>query len=110
MSTYSDYDTFAWVYNKHWGNQFTPTALSVIEKLVLPKISSNASILDLCCGTGQLARLLSERGYTITGIDGSAEMLKYAKENAAEVRRANALSGFMRCSSMRQRSATCAAS
>jgi SAM-dependent methyltransferase len=79
---YSDYDDFAWMYNRHWGNQFTPIALAVIEKLVLPEIPKNASILDLCCGTGQLARILSERGYVVTGIDGSKEMLKFAKENA----------------------------
>ena len=82
---YSDYDTFAWVYNKHWGPHFTPKALDVIEKLVLPGIPSNARILDLCCGTGQLAKLLSERGYAVTGLDGSGEMLKYARENAPSI-------------------------
>lgn len=85
MSIYSDYDAFAWVYNKHWGNQFTPRALAVLEKLVLPKVSSNARILDLCCGTGQLAQMLLGRDFQVTGLDGSREMLKFARENAPAV-------------------------
>ncbi len=82
---YSDYDDFAWMYNKHWGSRFTPGALAVLGELVLPEITAGASILDLCCGTGQLAVILSEEGYHVTGIDGSDEMLKYARENAPGV-------------------------
>ena len=82
---YSDYDDFAWMYNRHWGSRFTPLALAVLGELVLPDISTVDIILDLCCGTGQLARFLSEEGYDVTGIDGSEEMLKYARENAPGV-------------------------
>ncbi len=83
---YIEYDPFAWLYNKHWGDQFTPTALAVIDELVLPRLAPGASVLDLCCGTGQMAQLLSERGYRITGIDGSERMLAYARENAPKTR------------------------
>ncbi len=80
---YADYDPFAWLYQRQkWGEQFLPTALAVIEALVLPELSGGASILDLCCGTGLLARVLGERGHRVTGLDGSAEMLRYARENA----------------------------
>ena len=82
MTFYSDYDRFAWVYNKHWGNTFTRQALSVIEKLLLPYIPTKARILDLCCGTGQLTQALIKRGYRVTGIDGSEAMLRFARENA----------------------------
>ena len=85
MTTYSDYDPFAWVYNKHWGNSFTAYALAVIDKLVLPNLPTSGRILDLCCGTGQLTGILSERGYRVTGIDGSREMLRFARENAPDV-------------------------
>jgi len=71
MPTYSDYDPFAWVYNKHWGDSFTQHALPVLEKLVLPHLPAKARILDLCCGTGQLAQVLIERGYQVTVLDGS---------------------------------------
>jgi SAM-dependent methyltransferase len=83
-SRYSEYDPFAWLYNKHWGDRFAPTALAVIDELVLPRLAPGAEVLDLCCGTGQMAQLLSERGYRVTGIDGSENMLFYARENAPE--------------------------
>lgn len=85
LERFSDYDDFAWMYNRHWGSQFTPTALAVIGKLVLPVVPNNARILDLCCGTGQLAAVLAGRGYTVTGIDGSEIMLQFAGENAPGV-------------------------
>ncbi len=82
MTRYSDYDRFAWVYNKHWGHSFTQLALPILEKLVLLYLPAKASILDLCCGTGQLAQTLIARGYRVTGLDGSEEMLRFARENA----------------------------
>jgi SAM-dependent methyltransferase len=83
LRRYSDYDAFAWVYNKHWG-WFAERVLPVLERLALRGIPSQARILDLCCGTGQLAHLLTERGYRVTGVDGSEEMLRYARENAPQ--------------------------
>ena len=80
---YSEYDLFAWVYNKHWAEislQWYP----LIKKLVLENIPQGSKILDLCCGTGNFAHLLYEKGYRITGIDGSEEMITYARENAPE--------------------------
>lgn len=79
---YTEYDPFAWLYNKHWGHMFTPIAIAAIEKLVLPNLSRGAEVLDLCCGTGQIVGLLRGRGYKLTGIDGSEKMLSYARENS----------------------------
>jgi SAM-dependent methyltransferase len=81
---YSNYDNFAWVYNKHWGMRFTPGALAVLDEHVLPGLPPDAAVLDLCCGTGQLAGVLSGRGCRVTGVDGSREMLRFAGENAPE--------------------------
>jgi len=78
------YDPFAYVYNLHWG----PTSLDwlrVLGLLVMPRIDSTARILDLCCGTGQLAGELTARGFHVVGLDGSREMLHYARENAPGV-------------------------
>ncbi len=82
MAPYSDYDRFAWVYNKHWGGGFAQQVLPILENLVLRRLSAKARILDLCCGTGQLARALVACGYQVTGLDGSEEMLHFACENA----------------------------
>ena len=82
MTTYSDYDRFAWVYNKHWGDSFTERVLPILENLVLRHLPARASILDLCCGTGQLSQALTVLGYQVTGLDSSEEMLRFARRNA----------------------------
>lgn len=80
---YSDYDAFAWVYDRYWGPLAT-RIFPVLEKLVLNALPSGARILDLCCGTGQLAHALSLEGFRLTGIDGSASMIAIARGNAPE--------------------------
>jgi SAM-dependent methyltransferase len=85
IAKYKDYDPFAWLYNKHWGDRFLDAALVVFEHLIQDNLPEKGRILDLCCGTGQLARVLNERGNRIEGIDGSEKMLEYARENAPGV-------------------------
>lgn len=80
---YNDYDSFAWVYNKHWGS-FSRGIIPVLEKVLLPHIPPKSNILDVCCGTGFLAHILMAQGYNITGIDGSGEMIKFARKNAPD--------------------------
>jgi SAM-dependent methyltransferase len=43
----------------------------------------NHTLLDLCCGTGQLALHFLEHGYQVLGLDLSPGMLAHARENAA---------------------------
>ena len=45
-------------------------------------ISSGATIIDIGCGSGRDARVFSERGYNVTGIDFSPSMIEIAKSNA----------------------------
>jgi SAM-dependent methyltransferase len=78
----SQYDDFAWFYHKYWGSgptSFASRVLPVVERFVLARVPPGGQILDVCCGTGQLAGILSTKGYTVTGIDGSAEMLRFAR-------------------------------
>lgn len=42
------------------------------------------TILDACCGTGMLAKLLTDAGANVIGIDGSEQMLSYARKRAYE--------------------------
>lgn len=80
------YDALAWVYNKHWGPRYARQVLPVLEKLVLRRLSQNAHILDLCCGSGQLACALNERGFAVTGLDVSEQMIRIARGNAPGAR------------------------
>lgn len=82
LETYSEYDRFAWFYNRYWGPEFSRMAIGVFAEILLPRLADGARILDLCCGTGQIAAELTARGYEVTGIDGSAAMLEYARRNA----------------------------
>lgn len=80
---YSNYDSLAWFYNKHWSLEIPNQIFTVIEKLLLPCMPAGGRLLDLCCGTGQTSAALIERGFRVTGIDGSEEMLHYARRNAS---------------------------
>lgn len=82
MERYSAYDRFADIYNQYWGH-FPDLVMPALERLALQWLTpENTHILDLCCGTGQLAETLGEQGYHITGIDGSDKMLAYARKRA----------------------------
>lgn len=76
---------FAEVYNRRWGafsSALAPRLRAFYEGL--PVASENRAVLDLCCGTGQLARHFLEAGYRVVGLDGSEPMLAWAMRNAGE--------------------------
>lgn len=79
---YGTYDIFAWFYNEGWGSDFHEQAARVFDRHIFPKLPAGARILDVCCGTGDLSAILATRGYKVTGIDGSEEMLRYARKRA----------------------------
>jgi SAM-dependent methyltransferase len=81
---YSEYDPMADVYAEHWAHVLAERIGPVLERLVLRHLPPGAEILDLCCGTGDLAAKLTSGGYAVTGIDGSAEMLRIARTRAPE--------------------------
>lgn len=89
-TSYSGYDTFASIYREssHFNgnlniNQTIPEIERFIKQNLPREVPENPKILDLCCGTGELVKALQSRGYQVTGLDGSEEMLRYARQNAA---------------------------
>jgi SAM-dependent methyltransferase len=73
---------FAWVYNQRWigfAQHVAPLIRSFYERT--PIGQAHKSLLDVCCGTGQLALHFLEHEYTVTGVDLSPHMLHYAREN-----------------------------
>jgi SAM-dependent methyltransferase len=83
MKHYRDYDNFAWLYNRGWAT-YAERIFPILKEIAGEGLPDGAKVFDLCCGTGQLAKILTEKGYSVTGIDGSAEMLRYAKINAPD--------------------------
>lgn len=86
ITRYDDYDVLARIYNEDWISGLFQETIPVLEKLLLSHLTKGCHILDLCCGTGHLAQQLIKQGYKITGIDGSEQMLGYARENAPEAK------------------------
>lgn len=75
------YDDFAWFYNRYWNEDFHSLAFPILERIWLPRVKAGGRVLDVCCGTGYLAGLLTARGFKVTGIDASPAMIGYAREN-----------------------------
>jgi SAM-dependent methyltransferase len=73
------YDDFAWFYNRYWNQEFHSLAFPILERIWLPRVPASARILDVCCGTGYLAGMLTARGYKVTGIDASSAMIGHAR-------------------------------
>jgi SAM-dependent methyltransferase len=83
-ATFSDYDDFAFAYNRHWG-EVSLEWLPIYERLLLRRLPSEGRLLDLCCGTGQLTRRLAARGFQVEGLEGSENMLRFARRQAPGV-------------------------
>lgn len=76
---------FARVYNTmlvDFVNQVAPRILDFFANTSIGQ--TNRSVLDLFCGTGQLALHFLKRGYTVVGIDLSEHMLQLASQNASQ--------------------------
>jgi len=85
MKQRADYDNFAWLYDLEW-TDFGNGVFPLLKQISGKNLPDGVEVLDLCCGTGQLAKILTEKGYKVTGIDASGEMLRYARKNAPEAR------------------------
>jgi SAM-dependent methyltransferase len=83
MKSVPPYDAWAWVFDRYWAHDLF---LEPLEKLALVSVGPPARILDLCCGTGHLAAQLSGRGYQVTGLDLSGNVLDIARERAPSCR------------------------
>jgi SAM-dependent methyltransferase len=81
MQAYSQ--GFARVYNQRWSGFARQVAPLILDYYTAtPAGKEKRAVLDLCCGTGQLAVHLLENGFWVTGIDLSEPMLHHARENA----------------------------
>ncbi len=54
-----------------------------VKEMVIPEVPEGAQVLEIGCGTGELAEMLIARGATVTGFDSSREMLDVARNRIA---------------------------
>ncbi len=78
------YDVLAACYDAFTADVDYPARADYMESLFRRYGASPKQVLDLACGTGSLTLELSRRGYDMTGVDLSEEMLAEAYRKAAE--------------------------
>ena len=69
-------------YNKHTADYIDATIgldMSKFYDRFLKHLPQGGSILDLGCGPGRDAKAFLDRGYDVSAVDGSIEMVRYAK-------------------------------
>jgi SAM-dependent methyltransferase len=86
----TDYFTapFAAVYDRYFSGNVASASRVIREFHQKVSPGTNPRILDLCCGTGQLAEFFAGNGYTVVGVDSSAAMLAMAEHRCGDQIRA----------------------
>jgi SAM-dependent methyltransferase len=75
------FDAHASIYDQ---NEFTKNTIKEVDFLLEELgLSPGAAILDVGCGTGRHSIELARRGYVMTGVDLSTQMLARARESAS---------------------------
>ena len=62
--------------------QAAPKILRFYQQTDIGK--TNRHVLDVACGTGQLAAYFLDNGFQVVGLDSSADMLRHARDNNAQ--------------------------
>ncbi len=78
------YTSLSAYYDEGWGTfalSYLPFLLEEIERRSL----QSPRLLDICCGTGLLAKALAEKGIHVVGVDRSEEMIKCARKNCSDI-------------------------
>lgn len=75
--------TFADVYDAVVGRDFWGHWWRAFERLERDHRLTYASVLDVACGTAEIARRFAERGLAVSGVDLSEDMLRVARKKCA---------------------------
>ena len=81
MPASSPYDPIAGLYHQNWDDWYLPQAGVALESLFFSRLKGGAHVLDVCCGCGHVTRELVARGYQVTGVDASSELIAQAKRD-----------------------------
>lgn len=76
------YERFAYFYKKGEYSQYSKRMVEFIPSLLERFAVKPQILLDLACGEGTFAVTMAKKGFQVTGVDLSPEMLKFAREYA----------------------------
>lgn len=76
----ASYDSIAGLYSELWADWYLPAAMPALEQLFLSQVPRGSAVLDVCCGCAHVTQELVKQGYSVTGIDLSAELIAIARE------------------------------
>ena len=79
----SEYDNFASVYDRLMSDVDYKARTKRLLQFFKEYDRTPELILDLACGTGTMSALFARRGYAVTGVDYSPEMLSQAQQKLA---------------------------
>ncbi|MDE2111502.1 MAG: methyltransferase domain-containing protein [Alphaproteobacteria bacterium] len=86
----SDFGAYARYYDRLYRDKDYPAEASFVHGMAQEFAPGASTLLDFGCGTGQHALLLATRGYLVTGVDRSEEMLEVAHDRLAAADKASA--------------------
>ena len=75
-------DDYLYFYEDKLTEERTENEVEFLEEQL--ELEEGMKILDLACGIGRHANLLSERGYEVTGVDITSDFLEIAEEESEE--------------------------
>lgn len=81
MKKHRDNGVFELEYQKHRYNSYISQSLCKLLAETLPK---DKPVYDMGCGTGEYLEYLQERGFEVTGIDGTPGISDFANVNVIE--------------------------
>lgn len=76
------YGSFAWAYDLLSDRPIASECAQISSLLSDRGLPSDARLLDAGCGTGRHAVALAGRGYRVTGLDASADLIAVARQRA----------------------------
>ena len=76
------YAEFAQIYAKGPYPEFSKRVAELLPGILERFGAKPRTILDLACGEGTFAVLMAQKGFQVTGVDASPQMLRFAREKA----------------------------
>ena len=76
------YKEFATLYAGGVYPEYSKRIAGLLPRVLKKLKVSPTNILDLACGEGTFATIMAKKGYNVTGVDQSSEMLSFARQKA----------------------------